>query len=129
MRLALLLLLASAVVVTPQTFPSVTHPTVIYKVDPGYTREALDAELQGRLLLSATIGADGIPVDIKVVQGLGFGLDEKAAESLQKWRFRPATRGGEPIAVKATIEIRFRLPQRTARVAGGVISTSIQYLD
>jgi outer membrane biosynthesis protein TonB len=68
-------------------------------------------------------------VDIKVVQGLGLGLNEKAVESLQKWRFRPATRGGEPIAVRATIEIGFRLPQQTASVAGGVISTSIQYLD
>ncbi len=129
MRLALLLLLAGAVTATPQTFPTETSPNVLYKVDPGYTREALDAKLQGTVILAAMIGSDGTPMDIKVVRGLGLGLDEKAAESLQKWRFKPATRGGQPINVKASIEIRFRLPQSTSRVAGGTILTSIQYLD
>jgi periplasmic protein TonB len=49
--------------------------------------------------------------EIKVTRGLGKGLDEKAVECLRKWRFSPATRHGEPVPAKATVEIVFRLPE------------------
>jgi len=45
-----------------------------------------------------------------VVKGLGKGLDEKAVECVQKWHFKPATHNSEPVSVKATVEINFRLP-------------------
>jgi protein TonB len=63
--------------------------------DPEYTPEALAAKLRGT---------------VKVARGLGNGLDEKAVECLQKWRFKPGMRNGEPVPVKATIEVNFRLP-------------------
>ena len=116
MKLPFLFLIAAAVALQAQTFPSpnTTHPTVIHKVDPEYTPEATQAKLQGAVTLTTTIAADGIPTEIKIVRGLGMGLDEKAVECLRKWRFKPATTNGEPIASKATVEINFRLlaPQR-----------------
>ncbi len=62
------------------------------------------------MTLSGLIGVDGIPSNIKVVNGLGKGLDEKAVECFQKWRFSPAMRGGEPVPVRGQASITFRLP-------------------
>lgn len=112
MRLAFLLLTAAVAILQPQTFPSpnTSPPKVVGKVDPEYTKEARDSKLQGTVILATVIRTDGTPSEIKVVRGLGQGLDEKAAECLQKWRFKPGTRDGEQVAVKATVEITFRLP-------------------
>jgi periplasmic protein TonB len=88
-----------------------TYPVVLHKAEPQYTREAIDAKIEGDVILSTMIGADGVPSDIKVVRSLGTGLDEKAVECLKQWRFRPATDQGQPASSKATIEINFRLLQ------------------
>jgi TonB family protein len=109
MKLAMLLLIG-AVSLRPQEISHTTEPTIIHRVEPQYTKEALDAKLEGQVRLSVVIGADGIPSDIKVVRRLGMGLDEKAVECLQQWRFRPATRHGEPVDQKLTFGMNFRLP-------------------
>ena len=110
MKLGLLLLVTAAAVL-PQTFPSpyIKAPTVADRVEPEYTPEATKGKLEGTVALATVIGIDGVPSDIRVVKGLGKGLDEKAIECLQKWRFKPGMRDGEPVAVKATVEINFRL--------------------
>src|SRR5260221_12183040 len=110
MRLAILLLIAAVSLYSQETSHK-TEPRLIRKVEPQYTKEALAAKIQGTVVLSLTIEADGVPSDIKVVRRLGMGLDEKAVECLQQWRFRPATDYfSEPVAAKATVEINFRLP-------------------
>jgi protein TonB len=85
-------------------------PKVIQRVAPEYTREALDAKLEGSVHLSAMIGIDGVPSDIKVTKSLGKGLDEKAIECFKKWRFSPAIRNGEPTPMSSEVEIIFKLP-------------------
>jgi protein TonB len=110
MKLAILLLIA-AVSLRSQEISHTTEAAIIHKVEPQYSKEALDAKLQGEVRLSLVIGADGIPSDIKVVRGLGMGLDEKAVEALQQWRFKPATRHGEPVDQKMTLIMNFRLPR------------------
>lgn len=89
---------------------AVSPPSVVQRTNPEYTTEALEAKLQGVVVLATIVTAEGIPSEIKVVRGLGMGLDEKAIECLRQWRFTPGTRMGEPIPVRAQIEIRFRLP-------------------
>jgi TonB family protein len=119
MRLAFLLLVAAVVMLQPQTqtAPSpnaagrAAGPTVVRKVDPEYTKEAIEAKLEGTVLLATTVGTDGLLSDIRVVKGLGKGLDEKAVECLRKWSFKAGTRDGEPIPVTATVAVNFRLPQ------------------
>jgi protein TonB len=110
MRLAFLFLAVAVAMAQPQTFPSTTPPVVIYKVEPEYTKEAIEAKRQGTVAISVVITAEGVASDLAVVRGLGLGLDEKAMECVRQWRFKPGTRNGEPIAVKATIEINFLLP-------------------
>ena len=86
-------------------------PRVIHRVDVEYTSEALDAKLQGTVVLSAVVGIDDAPAEIKVVRGLGKGLDERAVECLRQWRFAPGLNHGESIPMKVIIEMNFRLPQ------------------
>jgi protein TonB len=87
----------------------VTMPRVVYRVDPQYTEEARSEKVSGTVMLNLVIGADGLARDINVLKSLDPGLDQKAAEAVQQWRFAPGTRKGEPVAVRATIEINFRL--------------------
>jgi TonB family protein len=86
-----------------------TPAVLIKKAEPQYTPEARAARLQGTVVLSTIVDADGVPTEIKVTRGLGLGLDEKAVDCLDHWRFKPATSHGEPIPQKAIVEINFRL--------------------
>jgi TonB family protein len=87
----------------------VSQPVPIYKIEPEYSEEARKAKYSGTVLLSVVIDANGNTRDIHVVRPLGLGLDEKAIEAVSKWRFRPAMKGGRPVAVQAQVEVNFRL--------------------
>jgi len=87
----------------------VSAPQVLYKVDPEYSEEARKAKYSGTVVLQLIVDASGRARDIKVVRSLGLGLDEKAIEAVNKWKFRPGVKNGQPVAVMATIEVNFRL--------------------
>lgn len=84
-------------------------PTLIHKVEPEYSEEARKAKYQGTVVLYVVVDEKGLPRELKVVRALGLGLDEKAIEAVQKWRFRPGYLNGQPVKVAATIEVNFRL--------------------
>jgi TonB family protein len=84
-------------------------PVPLNAVPAEYSDKARKAKVQGVVLVSTMISDDGSPTDIKVVKGLGMGLDEKAVEAVSKYRFRPAMKDGEPVAARITIEVNFRL--------------------
>jgi TonB family protein len=85
---------------------------VVSKAKPEYSEEASLAKLEGSVLLSLVVGADGRPRDIQVARPLGLGLDENAVENVRAWQFQPGTRNGTPVDVLVNEEIFFR-PQRT----------------
>lgn len=87
----------------------VTAPSVLYKIDPAYTDEARFAKYAGTVVLTIEIFPDGTAQNIRVVKGLGLGLDEKAVEAINQWRFKPGTKDGVPVTVMANIEVNFRL--------------------
>jgi TonB family protein len=87
----------------------VQPPRVLAKIDPDYTEEARDNKIQGTVTLSMVIGADGRAHDITIIRPLDPGLDRNAAEIIQKWTFAPGTLHGEPVDVRATIEVNFKL--------------------
>jgi len=87
----------------------VSAPVAIYKIEPEYSEEARKAKFQGTVVLSIVVDEQGLPRNFKVVKPLGLGLDEKAIEAVQKWRFTPAKLNGRPVAVQATVEVNFRL--------------------
>jgi TonB family protein len=86
-----------------------TPPSVLSKVDPEYSEEARKAKYSGSVMLSIVVNTDGRAEEIKVVKSLGMGLDEKAIEAVQKWRFLPGKNKGVPVKVRAQIEVNFRL--------------------
>jgi TonB family protein len=88
---------------------AVLAPTLLQKQEPEYSEDARLAKFQGTATLAVTIGPDGQASNLELVKGLGFGLDEKAAEAVTAWKFKPAMRDGQPVPVNATIEVNFRL--------------------
>lgn len=88
---------------------NVTPPHVISMPDPPYSEQARKKKIQGVVVLSLTVGADGNTHDITVERGLGYGLDEKAVEAVSQWKFKPALKDGEPIERRINVEVNFRL--------------------
>ena len=87
----------------------VTPPKAKFTPEPDFSEEARKAKYQGTVTLSAIIGPDGRPRNLKVVRSLGMGLDEKALEKVRTWLFEPGKRNGQPVAVAMTLEVDFRL--------------------
>jgi TonB family protein len=65
--------------------------------------------VEGTAVLMAVINEKGIPEVVEIVRSLGDGLDTEALAAVTGWRFRPAMKKGEPVAVAITVEVRFRL--------------------
>lgn len=87
----------------------VTAPSLLFKVEPEYSEEARKAKYQGTVVLYVEVNPTGKAQNLRVVRSLGLGLDEKAIEAVNKWRFRPGYKDGKPVTVAATIEVNFRL--------------------
>lgn len=88
----------------------VTLPRCAYCPDPQYTDEAREAKLQGKVTLQVLVGADGRAAEIRIVQGIGLGLDERAAQAIHGWKFVPAQDAGRrAVPAWVTVEAIFRL--------------------
>jgi periplasmic protein TonB len=87
----------------------VSPPRILYKVEPEYSEEARKAKFQGTVLLFVIVDEKGNPRDIKIIRPLGLGLDQKAVEAVEKWKFSPGQKDGKPVPVQAQIEVNFRL--------------------
>lgn len=87
----------------------VSAPSVLSKVEPEYSEEARKAKWQGTVILSLVVDDQGRPQGLKVLRSLGLGLDQKAIEAVEKWRFKPGMKDGKAVPVMATIEVNFRL--------------------
>jgi TonB family protein len=84
-------------------------PAVIFKVDPEYSEEARKAKYSGSVMLSIVVDTEGRARDIKIVRALGHGLDEEAIAAVTQWRFKSGLNNGQPVKVRAQIEVNFRL--------------------
>ena len=87
----------------------VTPPVAIRRVEPDYTPDALQRLLQGNVVLEIVILADGSVGSARVLVSLEPGLDQRAIDAAQMWRFVPGKMGGEPVAVIAELVVEFRL--------------------
>ena len=87
----------------------VSAPRAIYSPDPEYSEEARKAKYQGTVLLWIKVGADGQVHDVRVLRTLGLGLDEKAIEAVKTWKFDPARKDGQAVAVQMNVEVSFHL--------------------
>ena len=85
-------------------------PTVLRDVKPRYTPEAMRARVEGAVVVSAIVQADGTVRDVQVVRSLDplFGLDQAAVNAARQWLFRPGLMAGL-VPVADTIELSFNL--------------------
>jgi periplasmic protein TonB len=88
---------------------NVTQPLLLLRKDPEYSEEARKAKFQGTVELSIVVNAAGQVTNVRVLRGLGMGLDERAIEAVRQWKFRAGTVDGKPVSTRATVEVNFRL--------------------
>jgi TonB family protein len=88
-------------------------PRAIYSPGVEYTEEARRAKLEGTCTVSLIVGVDGKPSNIIVTKKLGMGLDEKAVETVSKWKFEPGTRYGRPVPSRVNLSLGFQLYGKT----------------
>lgn len=87
----------------------VTQPVLLSRKDPEYSEEARKAKFQGTVQLSIVVNAAGQVTDVSVVRSVGLGLDERAVEAVRQWKFRAGMVDGKAVAMRATVEVNFRL--------------------
>jgi periplasmic protein TonB len=87
----------------------ITPPSILHEVTPDYTDEGRRRAIQGDVVLEIVVRSDGTVGSVKTVQGLGFGLDQRAADAVRQWRFNPARRYGTPVDVIVEIAVEFKL--------------------
>jgi TonB family protein len=88
------------------------YPSATQQVDPGYPLELMKQNVQGTVVLSAVIRGDGSVGEVRVLRGIDDRLDQYASAALARWRFRPATRNGDPVALQTVVMIPFRPTRR-----------------
>ncbi len=82
---------------------------IVFKPTPEYTDEARSARIEGTVSLELEFTAAGDVRVLRVVRGLGHGLDEAAQQAALRIRFKPAESDGGPVDSRATVHITFRL--------------------
>ncbi len=92
----------------PQEGEAVEPAVKLFAPPPAYPQADWVAAIEGDVSLEAAIDAEGRVVAVEVVQGVSPGLDAAAVQALERWRYRPATRGGEPIRSVQRLTFRFR---------------------
>jgi TonB family protein len=96
-----------------QTVIAINEPgspvEIIEKPKPSYTEEGRRRGVEGEVRLEVQFTADGHVRVLRVLQGLGYGLDEQALHCAEHIRFKPATHGGQPIDSTAVVHIVFEL--------------------
>jgi len=82
---------------------------IISKPTPIYTQEARNLRIEGEVLVEAVLQASGSLRVVRVVRGLGHGLDDNAIRAAEKIHFRPALKNGEPADSTVVLHIIFQL--------------------
>ena len=94
----------------PQSIPS-TEVAAIDTPPPEYPLEVACEGIGGTVELMLTIGTEGTVTRVDTRQGSGqAALDEAAREAVRAWRFRPATRNGQPVEVQIAVPMTFNVP-------------------
>lgn len=87
----------------------VSPPVLIYAPEAEFSDQARMAKYQGEVPVEIVVDAKGIPHDPHVIRPLGMGLDQKAIEAVQQYRFKPSRFKGQPVAVRMTVIVDFHM--------------------
>src|SRR5262249_3714649 len=92
--------------------PGISPPTVLTRVEPQIPALAGANRIGGTVALQVVVQTDGTAKVVKVVRPLPFGLTEAAVDTIEQWKWAPATRDGNQIAVSTIIEVNFGYKER-----------------
>ena len=87
----------------------VSKPSLVFAPIAEFSDEARRQRYQGVCIVSIIVDAHGNPQNLRVTRSLGMGLDEKALEAVQKYRFKAAMKDGKPVASYVSVEVDFHL--------------------
>jgi len=82
---------------------------ITFKPKPDYTAEGRKQKINGEVRLEVLFKSDGRAHVVRVLQGLGYGLDEQAVKAAEQIKFTPALREGQPVDSTALVHIIFEL--------------------
>ena len=88
---------------------NVLAPKKISGPDPVYTEVARRARIEGIVIIEAVIDRDGNVTEARVLKPLALGLSDAALDAVRKWKFRPGTMNGQPVAVYYNLTVTFRV--------------------
>ena len=93
-----------------QFVPS-TQITATQTPRPDYPLEVACAGVGGTVVLTVTVGIEGKPTEVLLVQSSGNAtLDKSALERVPSWQFNPATRNGKPVPLSIQVPVNFKPP-------------------
>jgi periplasmic protein TonB len=87
----------------------IAAPTIVHEVKPDYTEEGRRRGIEGDVVVEIIVRSDGSVGSVKLLSGLGAGLDQRAIDAVKQWRFNPATRYGTPVDVIVEVAVEFKL--------------------
>jgi TonB family protein len=87
----------------------ITAPSIQREIKPDYTEEGRRRNIEGDVVLEIVVRSDGTVGSVKLLRGLGSGLDERAIDAVRQWRFNPAHRYGTPVDVIVEVAVEFKL--------------------
>lgn len=87
-------------------------PRVLYQEKAAYPVMAKEARIEGPVKLSVTIDKLGRVIEVVVLEGPGYGLNETAVAAMKNFKFSPAQKEGQSVAVRITYIYRFKLESR-----------------
>jgi TonB family protein len=87
--------------------PGVSPPRVLFAPEPQFSQEARHDKVGGPVLVYLQVDEKGLPTHVRVLRGLGHGLDEKAVEAVKQYKFKPGMENGHPVTVEMTVQVNF----------------------
>ena len=84
-------------------------PEVLHAVDLEFSEEARKAKISGDVEVYLWVDEHGNPTHVRVVRGMGMGLDERAVEAVKQYKFKPAMENGRPVTVEMYIDVTFQI--------------------
>jgi protein TonB len=87
----------------------VSAPEILFQPEPEFSEEARKSKVSGNVLVYLQVDEQGRPMHVRVLRGLGMGLDEKALQAVRQYRFKPAMENGRPVAVEMNVDVNFNI--------------------
>ena len=84
-------------------------PVLVFSVEPEFSEQARKAKVSGNVLVNLWVDEKGNPSHVRVLRGIGLGLDEKAVEAVKQYKFKPALENGRPVLVELNVDVTFQI--------------------